>query len=109
GGETNTVHLVTAKGGEDWPELGKSEVGKRLAARIAEALKGKAAWSSRFSAWRRACRLLATRPAGVPASAFWLPRSANWRPARGRPSHAASPSRCRKASKRRSAPDPAWR
>ncbi|HEX3674975.1 MAG TPA: bifunctional phosphopantothenoylcysteine decarboxylase/phosphopantothenate--cysteine ligase CoaBC [Rhizomicrobium sp.] len=43
GGENNTVHLVTAAGVEDWPQLDKREVGRRLAARIAEALKGKAA------------------------------------------------------------------
>ncbi|HEV2652125.1 MAG TPA: phosphopantothenoylcysteine decarboxylase, partial [Rhizomicrobium sp.] len=43
GGDRNTVHIVTAKGTEDWPELSKTEVGARLAARIAETLKGKAA------------------------------------------------------------------
>ena len=43
GGERNTVHLITAGGAESWPEMKKSEVGARLAARIAEALKGKAA------------------------------------------------------------------
>jgi phosphopantothenoylcysteine decarboxylase / phosphopantothenate---cysteine ligase len=43
GGENNTVHLVTTAGVEDWPQLDKREVGRRLAARIAEALKGKAA------------------------------------------------------------------
>jgi phosphopantothenoylcysteine decarboxylase / phosphopantothenate---cysteine ligase len=43
GGDRNTVHLVTASGTEDWPELDKSEVGVRLAERIAAALKGKAA------------------------------------------------------------------
>ncbi len=43
GGERNTVHLITANGAENWPELAKSEVGSRLAARIAETLKGKAA------------------------------------------------------------------
>ncbi len=42
GGDKNTVHLITAKGTEDWPELDKSEVGTRLAARIADALKGAA-------------------------------------------------------------------
>jgi phosphopantothenoylcysteine decarboxylase/phosphopantothenate--cysteine ligase len=42
GGETNTVHLVTASGVEDWPTLDKREVGARLAARIADALKGAA-------------------------------------------------------------------
>jgi phosphopantothenoylcysteine decarboxylase/phosphopantothenate--cysteine ligase len=43
GGDRNTVHLITANGAEDWPELAKSEVGSRLADRIAETLKGKAA------------------------------------------------------------------
>ncbi|MGA9797172.1 MAG: bifunctional phosphopantothenoylcysteine decarboxylase/phosphopantothenate--cysteine ligase CoaBC [Rhizomicrobium sp.] len=43
GGDKNTVHLITAKGHEDWPELDKKDVGMRLAARIADALKGKAA------------------------------------------------------------------
>jgi phosphopantothenoylcysteine decarboxylase/phosphopantothenate--cysteine ligase len=43
GGERNTVHLITAEGTEDWPEMDKKEVGIRLTARIAEALKGKAA------------------------------------------------------------------
>jgi phosphopantothenoylcysteine decarboxylase / phosphopantothenate---cysteine ligase len=39
GGDRNTVHLVTASGVEDWPEMAKSEVGVRLAERIATALK----------------------------------------------------------------------
>jgi len=43
GGERNTVHLITASSTENWPELDKAEVGRRLAARIGEALKGKAA------------------------------------------------------------------
>jgi phosphopantothenoylcysteine decarboxylase / phosphopantothenate---cysteine ligase len=43
GGDRNTVHLVSRSGVEDWPEMKKSEVGARLAARIADALKGKAA------------------------------------------------------------------
>ncbi len=42
GGDKNTVHLITASGTENWPELDKSEVGTRLAARIADALKGAA-------------------------------------------------------------------
>ncbi|MDD9878137.1 MAG: bifunctional phosphopantothenoylcysteine decarboxylase/phosphopantothenate--cysteine ligase CoaBC [Magnetovibrio sp.] len=37
-GDANTVHLVTADGVEDWPELTKKAVGARLAARIADAL-----------------------------------------------------------------------
>ncbi len=43
GGDRNTVHLITADGSESWPELAKKEVGERLAARIAQSLKGKAA------------------------------------------------------------------
>ena len=42
GGDRNKVHLITAGGTESWPEMKKSEVGARLAARIADALKGKA-------------------------------------------------------------------
>jgi phosphopantothenoylcysteine decarboxylase/phosphopantothenate--cysteine ligase len=38
GGAANTVHLVTGTGVEDWPEMPKEEVARRLAARIAEAL-----------------------------------------------------------------------
>ena len=41
GGEKNRVHLITAEGSEDWPEMDKADVGTRLAARIAQALKGK--------------------------------------------------------------------
>jgi len=43
GGEKNTVHLITSSTTENWPEMDKTEVGRRLAARIADALKGKAA------------------------------------------------------------------
>jgi phosphopantothenoylcysteine decarboxylase/phosphopantothenate--cysteine ligase len=43
GGDRNEVHLITANGIESWPAMDKSEVGTRLAARIADALKGKAA------------------------------------------------------------------
>jgi phosphopantothenoylcysteine decarboxylase/phosphopantothenate--cysteine ligase len=43
GGDKNTVHLITANNIEDWPEMDKGDVGLRLAARIAETLKGKAA------------------------------------------------------------------
>jgi phosphopantothenoylcysteine decarboxylase/phosphopantothenate--cysteine ligase len=42
GGERNRVHLVSAAGVEDWPEMTKAEVGARLAARIAQNLKGAA-------------------------------------------------------------------
>ncbi|TAL00146.1 MAG: bifunctional phosphopantothenoylcysteine decarboxylase/phosphopantothenate--cysteine ligase CoaBC [Rhodospirillaceae bacterium] len=38
GGDSNTVHLVTADGVEDWPTMRKQAVAERLAARIAEAL-----------------------------------------------------------------------
>jgi phosphopantothenoylcysteine decarboxylase/phosphopantothenate--cysteine ligase len=38
GGESNTVHLVTAEGVEQWQLLPKSEVARRLADRIADAL-----------------------------------------------------------------------
>lgn len=40
GGDRNTVHLVTAAGVEDWPRLAKSEVARRLADQIADALSG---------------------------------------------------------------------
>ncbi|MBL4916020.1 bifunctional phosphopantothenoylcysteine decarboxylase/phosphopantothenate--cysteine ligase CoaBC [Szabonella alba] len=38
GGSENAVTLITADGAEDWPRMGKAEVARRLAARIAEAL-----------------------------------------------------------------------
>ena len=38
GGDTNTVHLVSADGVEDWPTLTKQAVAERLAERIADAL-----------------------------------------------------------------------
>ncbi|MBX3565248.1 MAG: bifunctional phosphopantothenoylcysteine decarboxylase/phosphopantothenate--cysteine ligase CoaBC [Sphingomonas sp.] len=38
GGDANTVHLVTAQGVESWEKLPKSEVARRLAERIADAL-----------------------------------------------------------------------
>jgi phosphopantothenoylcysteine decarboxylase/phosphopantothenate--cysteine ligase len=44
GGDSNTVHLVTAEGVEDWPQASKTDVARRLAGRIAEAL-GEAAGS----------------------------------------------------------------
>jgi phosphopantothenoylcysteine decarboxylase/phosphopantothenate--cysteine ligase len=40
GGDTNTVHLVTAAGVESWPPQSKEQVAKSLVARIAEALAG---------------------------------------------------------------------
>jgi phosphopantothenoylcysteine decarboxylase / phosphopantothenate---cysteine ligase len=39
GGEENAVHLITAGGVEDWPRLAKQDVARRLAARIATALR----------------------------------------------------------------------
>jgi phosphopantothenoylcysteine decarboxylase/phosphopantothenate--cysteine ligase len=43
GGDRNTVHLITGAKVEDWPEMSKLEVGRRLAAHIADTLKGRAA------------------------------------------------------------------
>ena len=43
GGEKNTVHLITSTTTENWPEMDKTEVGRRLAARIAETLRKSAA------------------------------------------------------------------
>lgn len=40
GADRNRVHLVNAAGVEDWPEMAKTEVAARLAARIASELKG---------------------------------------------------------------------
>jgi phosphopantothenoylcysteine decarboxylase/phosphopantothenate--cysteine ligase len=40
GGDTNTVHLVTASGVESWPPQAKDEVARRLIERIAAALDG---------------------------------------------------------------------
>jgi len=39
GGDKNRVHLVSAQGVEDWPLMDKADVGRRLAGRIADALK----------------------------------------------------------------------
>jgi len=33
------VHLITADGVEDWPRLAKSEVARRIAERVAAALR----------------------------------------------------------------------
>ncbi|MEI9887972.1 MAG: bifunctional phosphopantothenoylcysteine decarboxylase/phosphopantothenate--cysteine ligase CoaBC [Rhizomicrobium sp.] len=43
GGDRNTVHIVTRGAVEDWPDMDKREVGTRLAARIADAIGGRAA------------------------------------------------------------------
>jgi phosphopantothenoylcysteine decarboxylase/phosphopantothenate--cysteine ligase len=42
GGDRNRIHLISQTGTEDWPEMTKTEVGTRLAERIAEKLKGAA-------------------------------------------------------------------
>jgi phosphopantothenoylcysteine decarboxylase/phosphopantothenate--cysteine ligase len=39
GGDDNKVHLITADGTEDWEPMPKTEVARRLATRIAQALK----------------------------------------------------------------------
>ena len=38
GGTENAVTLITADGAEDWPRMGKDEVARKLAARIADSL-----------------------------------------------------------------------
>jgi phosphopantothenoylcysteine decarboxylase/phosphopantothenate--cysteine ligase len=43
GGDRNQIHLITAQSTESWPDLDKTEVGTRLAARIAQTLNNKAA------------------------------------------------------------------
>ncbi len=43
GGEKNIVHLITPEGVEHWPELDKTEIGARLAQKIAATMKGHAA------------------------------------------------------------------
>ncbi len=40
GGDSNTVHVVSAGGVEDWPPLSKEDVAQRLARRIGEQLSG---------------------------------------------------------------------
>ena len=42
GGDRNTVHLITGAAHASWPELSKTAVGLRIAARIAQTLKGAA-------------------------------------------------------------------
>jgi len=41
GGDSNTIHLVSADGVEDWPAMTKKDVAARLADRIATALAGR--------------------------------------------------------------------
>jgi phosphopantothenoylcysteine decarboxylase/phosphopantothenate--cysteine ligase len=38
GGDANLVHVIDADGAESWPRLGKDEVARRLARRIADRL-----------------------------------------------------------------------
>ena len=40
GGDRNTVHLVTGKGVESWPQQSKVQIAQALMARIATALAG---------------------------------------------------------------------
>ncbi len=40
GGERNSIILITEKGDEAWPEMSKADVARKLADRIADALKG---------------------------------------------------------------------
>lgn len=40
GGSENDVTLISAKGSEDWPRMGKDDVARQLASRIAAALEG---------------------------------------------------------------------
>ena len=42
GGDQNEVYLITPDGAEHWPRLGKDEVSRRLASRVADALTGPA-------------------------------------------------------------------
>lgn len=42
GGDRNTVHIVSRQGVEDWPTLDKTEVARRLVARCADLLDGRA-------------------------------------------------------------------
>jgi phosphopantothenoylcysteine decarboxylase/phosphopantothenate--cysteine ligase len=39
GGDSNTIHLITATAVEDWPPLSKEAVARRLVARIAATLQ----------------------------------------------------------------------
>ncbi|WP_353256012.1 bifunctional phosphopantothenoylcysteine decarboxylase/phosphopantothenate--cysteine ligase CoaBC [Hyphomonas sp.] len=42
GGSENEIYLITPEGAEHWPRLGKDEVSRRLAVRVADALTGPA-------------------------------------------------------------------
>jgi phosphopantothenoylcysteine decarboxylase / phosphopantothenate---cysteine ligase len=50
GGETNSVHLVTANGVDTWPPQSKDEVARALVSRIAQALAGGSRWERSKSA-----------------------------------------------------------
>jgi phosphopantothenoylcysteine decarboxylase / phosphopantothenate---cysteine ligase len=47
GGTRNRVHLVSASGVEDWPEMDKAEVAEELARRIAVHFDGGTAWGGK--------------------------------------------------------------
>ncbi|MGE5442597.1 MAG: phosphopantothenoylcysteine decarboxylase, partial [Bacteroidota bacterium] len=40
GGDSNTVHLISADGVEDWPRMSKRAIAERLVTRIADELAG---------------------------------------------------------------------
>jgi phosphopantothenoylcysteine decarboxylase/phosphopantothenate--cysteine ligase len=40
GGDSNTVHLVTASGVETWPTLSKTEVAQKLVERLSAMVQG---------------------------------------------------------------------
>jgi len=50
GGKENAVTLITGEGVEEWPRMEKSEVARRLALRIAEALTGPVLFGSEVDA-----------------------------------------------------------
>jgi len=50
GGKENAVTLITSEGAEEWPRMEKSEVARRLAGRIAEALSGTVPFGSEVDA-----------------------------------------------------------
>ena len=38
GGDSNRITLISREGADEWPEMGKDEVARRLAALVAERL-----------------------------------------------------------------------
>ncbi|HWL58782.1 MAG TPA: bifunctional phosphopantothenoylcysteine decarboxylase/phosphopantothenate--cysteine ligase CoaBC [Paracoccus sp. (in: a-proteobacteria)] len=50
GGKENAVTLITSEGAEEWPRMEKSEVARRLAGRIAEAMSGTVPFGSEVDA-----------------------------------------------------------